>query len=282
MIIDVHTHLSTRDQWGTVFTDAFDSGRSGNGQLNLHVTPERHQEAMQQATRAIVFGINSLAQGMSTPNDDIAEYARAYPEKIIGFMSIDPNDPNALEELERSATDLGLKGIKMSPVYQDYDPLGEPARAIHRRAQQLGLPILTHAAFQSIATTPMKWANPLLYDDVAREFPDLKIILAHIGLPWYVDAMVMIRKHPNVYADISGGIVTRPWWGYQALAACQENSVMGKLLFGSDFPISTIDQTIAALRNINQFTEGTHLPKVSLDEIEAIIHRDSLPLLGLE
>jgi len=219
---------------------------------------------------------------MSTPNDDIADYVKAHSGKMIGFMSIDPNDINALDELERSAGTLGLRGIKMSPVYQDYDPLGEKARRIHRRAAQLGLPILTHAAFQSISTTPMKWANPILYDDVAREFPDLKIILAHIGLPWFTEAMVMIRKHPNVYADISGGIVTRPWWGYQALACCHENSVMSKLLFGSDFPISTIDQTIEALRSINRFTVGTHLPRIPEEEIEGIIHRDSLRLLGLE
>ena len=281
MIIDVHTHLSTRQQWGRTFLEVVESGRGGHGTLDLHVTPERHWEEMEEASRAVVFGINSIALGMNTPNDDIAAYANAHPEKIIGFMSVDPNDPDALDEIDRCVQDLGLKGIKMSPVYQHYHPCAEHARRVHARAEELGLPILTHAAFHVIPDTPMEWANPLLYDPVAREFPDLKIILAHVGLPWSVDAMVMIRKHPNVYADISGGVPLRPWWGYQTLAACHENSVMHKLLFGSDFPICTIPQTIAALRDVNRFAHGTGMPQVPEDEIEALIHRDALPLLGL-
>ena len=281
MIIDVHTHLSTRQQWGRIFLEVIESGRAGHGTLDLNVTPERHWAAMEEASRAVVFGINSIALGMNTPNDDIAAYANAHPEKIIGFMSVDPNDPDALDEIDRCVKDLGLKGIKMSPVYQHYHPCAEHARRVHARAEELGLPILTHAAFHVIPDTPMEWANPLLYDPVAREFPDLKIILAHVGLPWSTDAMVMIRKHPNVYADISGAVSLRPWWGYQALTACHENSVMHKLLFGSDFPICTIPQTIAALRDVNRFAHGTGMPQVPEDEIEALIHRDALPLLGL-
>ena len=128
----------------------------------------------------------------------------------------------------------------------------------------------------------MQWANPLLYDEVAREFPNLKLILAHIGLPWFADAMVMIRKHPNVYADVSGCIALRPYWGYQALVACCENGVLHKLLFGSDFPVSTIGQTIDALRSVNRFAQGTNLPTIPEEEIENIIHRDSLKCLGIE
>ena len=282
MIIDVHTHLSTREQWGKVFVEAFDRGYTGYTGIDIEVMPEIHWEAVATVSRAIVFGINSIALGMHTPNDAIAAYAKAHPEKIIGFMSVDPNDPDALDEIDRSVNDLGLRGIKMSPVYQHYNPNGDKARRVHRRAEELGLPILTHAAYHVIANTPMEWANPLLYDPVAREFPNLKIILAHIGLPWYTDAMVMIRKHPNVFADVSGGVPLRPWWGYQALALCHENRVMDKLLFGSDFPIATIEETIEALRTANRFAEGTGMPKVPEDDIEALIHRDSLSLLGLD
>ena len=282
MIIDVHTHLSTREQWGKVFVEAFDRGYTGYTGIDLEVTPEIHWEAVAAVSRAIVFGINSIALGMHTPNDAIAAYAKAHPEKIIGFMSVDPNDPAALDEIDRCVNDLGLRGIKMSPVYQYYDPNDDKARRVHRRAEELGLPILTHAAYHVIANTPMEWANPLLYDPVAREFPNLKIILAHIGLPWYTDAMVMIRKHPNVFADVSGGVPLRPWWGYQALAFCHENRVTHKLLFGSDFPITTIEETIDALRTANRFAEGTGMPQIPEKDIEDLIHRDSLSLLGLD
>src|SRR5688572_14700348 len=100
MIIDIHTHLSTRTQWGKVFSDAVESGRSGHGEIDLHVTPERHLAAMKEADRVIVFGINSIALGMNTPNDQIATYVQNHPDKMIGFMSVDPNDPHALEEVD--------------------------------------------------------------------------------------------------------------------------------------------------------------------------------------
>lgn len=279
MIIDVHTHLSTTEQWGPIFNEAFGRANAAHG-VDLHVTPQRHFQAMAGVDRAIVFGINSISLKMNTPNDAIAEYANAHSDKIIGFMSIDPNDPGAVEELERCQRKLGLRGIKMSPVYQNYHPCEEKVRRIHRRAEQLGLPILTHAAFHSIASTPMEWANPLLYDPVAREFPNLRIILAHIGLPWFTDAMVMVRKHKNVFADVSPAF--HRIWMYQALACFQEFGVMHKLMFGTDFPVATTEQVLAKLRNVNDVVKNTGLPNVEPALIEELIHRDSLKLLGLD
>src|SRR5260370_7758193 len=91
----------------------------------------------------------------------------------------------------------------MRQVYQGYNSMDPRAHEIYRRAVKYNLPILVHAAFQSIPRTPMKWANPLLFDEVGMQFPDLKIILAHMGLPWYTDAMVVVRKHRNMYANIT-------------------------------------------------------------------------------
>ena len=258
MIVDCHTHLSTNDQWGQEFTRAFGQAYQGSG-INLHTTPERHWKAMEKVDRVITFGINSRFLKMNTPNHEIAEYARAHPEKVIGFMSIDPQDPNAIEELERCVHDLNLRGIKMSPVYQGYEPMDLRAQEIYKRATKYNLPILVHAAFQSIPQTPMRWANPLLFDEVGIHFPDLKVVLAHVGLPWFRDAMVMVRKHRNFYADISGA-TSKPWWGYQALLTFHEFSLSHKLLFGSDFPIFTVEDTIQGLRNINQVVSGTGMP----------------------
>ena len=281
VIVDFHTHLSTSEQWGPQFTQAFERTYKGSG-IDLHTTPERHwNEGVRGVDRAIVFGINSLALQMHTPNDQIAAYQRAHPEKIIGFMSIDTNQPDALEEIDRCARELGLRGIKMSPVYQSYDPRGAAAERVHARAVELGLPILTHAAFQGISSTPMEWANPLIYDPVCREFPDLKLILAHMGLPWFTDCMVMVRKHPNVFADISGALF-RPWWMYQAMAAMHESGLTHKLLLGTDFPLSTFDRTVQALRSVNEVVAGTGLPKIPARDIEGIIDSDTLGLLGLE
>ena len=278
MIVDVHSHLSTLDQWGAEIQEAV--RRTYTDALDLHITPQRHREATSRADKVIVFGINARNLGMHTPNDAIANYARTDPKRLVGFMSIDPHDPNAIEELERCVGHLGLQGIKMSPVYQNFDPGSSIATVIHARAEKLGLPILTHAAMQGISKASLDWASPLSYDPVARQFPNLKIILAHMGLPWFVDAMVMVRKHPNVYADISCGHL-RPWWMYQALAAFHESGVLDKLLFGSDFPFGSQDETMTGLRTVNAVVEGTALPRIPEDAIENIINRDAISLLGL-
>lgn len=280
MIVDCHTHLSTSEQWGQEFRRAFGQAYQGLG-IDLHTTPERHWKAMEKVDRVITFGINSRFLKMNTPNHQIAEYARAHPEKVIGFMSIDPQDPNAIEELERCVHDLNLRGIKMSPVYQGYEPMDFRAQEIYKRATKYNLPILVHAAFQSIPQTPMRWANPLLFDEVGIHFPDLKIILAHVCLPWFRDAMVVVRKHRNFYADISGA-TSKPWWGYQALLTFHEFNLCHKLLFGSDFPIFTVEDTIQGLRNINQVVSGTGMPHIPEAIVEEIIHRETLRLLELE
>ena len=126
----------------------------------------------------------------------------------------------------------------------------------------------------------LDWAHPRHMDRVATAFPDLKIVMAHMGHPWQVDCIVVIRKHPNVYADVSA-LFYRPWSQYNALRLATEWGVMHKLLFGSDYQVATAEETIEGLRRVNDILEGTKLPRVPVDEIEAIIHRDSLALLGL-
>jgi predicted TIM-barrel fold metal-dependent hydrolase len=104
--------------------------------------------------------------------------------------------------------------------------------------------------------------------------------MAHMGHPWMQDTIVVIRKHPNVYADISA-LFYRPWSMYNALRLATEWSVLHKLLFGSDYPIATPQETIAGTRKVNDILAGTQLPRVPEDELEKIFTRDSLSLLGL-
>ncbi len=111
-------------------------------------------------------------------------------------------------------------------------------------------------------------------------FPDLTVIMAHIGHPWQLDCIAVVRKHPNVWADVSGSVL-RPWGHYNAMRHATEWGVFDKLLFGSDFPASTPDETMARLRDVNSVIRGTALPPVPEEKIEEIIHRDSLALLGL-
>ena len=128
---------------------------------------------------------------------------------------------------------------------------------------------------------PLRYAHPLLMDEVAIRFPELRIVMAHMGHPWWRETIVTIRKHPHVYADVSA-LFYRPWSLYEGMRLVAEWNVFDKLLFGSDYPIATPAETAAGLRRVNEPIAGTGLPAVPLTAIEAIIERDPLPLLGLE
>lgn len=295
MIIDVHTHTPQ-------FRDPVPAEKV---EMNTVWRPDRpvkatvswqdYIEAIQGVDRALVFGIawhpgdpSGSLTGTGTGqahegnlNDATAAFVRAYPDKLIGFMSLHPYEARALDELERCRTDLGLRGIKLGANYQNFDPLDDRALAIYRRAEALGLPILFHMGTSPVRMAPIRYSHPLVMDQIAMRYPDLKAILAHLGHPWQVDTCVVIRKHPHLYADISG-LFYRPFSFYEAMRKATEWNVLDKLLFGSDYPITTPEENIQALRQLNHIVEGTNFPRVPEEKLEAIIHRNSLELLGLD
>jgi predicted TIM-barrel fold metal-dependent hydrolase len=294
MIIDVHTHpprYRTREEVSE--GNQAPAWRPDKG-VSLAQTWDDYTEAMKPVDRSIVFKIASwdadpLAvredSGIhgSAPqiNDEVAEFVTAQGGRVIGFLSVHPHDPRALDEIERGARELGLRGIKLGLNYQRAELLGNEAFAIYQKAQAMKLPVLFHMGTSPIRFAPLTEAYPLHVDRIAIAFPDLKIVMAHIGHPWQTDTIVVIRKHPNVYADISAQFY-RPWSMYNALRLATEWGVLPKLLFGSDYPIATPQETIDGTLRVNDILEGTRLPRVPEDELEKIIHRDSLPLLGLE
>jgi predicted TIM-barrel fold metal-dependent hydrolase len=108
----------------------------------------------------------------------------------------------------------------------------------------------------------------------------VKIVAAHLGHPYKRECVALIRKHPNVYADISA-LHYRPYQLYKNLILVQEYGVWDKLLFGSDYPFTTVDASVSGLRNLNRQLRGTHLPRLAELQIEALIHRDTLKILTL-
>jgi predicted TIM-barrel fold metal-dependent hydrolase len=101
-----------------------------------------------------------------------------------------------------------------------------------------------------------------------------------MGHPYEPECVAVIRKHPNVYADISA-LHYRPWALFQALLKAQEYLVWDKLLFGSDYPFTTVTGSIEGLRSLNDQVAGTPLPTLDTEQLERLIARPSLDLLGL-
>jgi predicted TIM-barrel fold metal-dependent hydrolase len=185
------------------------------------------------------------------------------------------------EVLEHAVDDLKLRGVKLGPIYQNIHPLDERMMPIYKFCEKRNLPILIHQGTTFPQKAPLKYSLPILLEDVALQFPDLKMVIAHMGHPWIDETIVLIRKQPNFYADISA-LHYRPWQFYNALIIAKEYGVFNKLLFGSDFPFTNPDATIEALHNFNQMAIGTNMPKLSEEEIHSLIHSPTLKFLELE
>jgi predicted TIM-barrel fold metal-dependent hydrolase len=175
-------------------------------------------------------------------NDYIAAVVRSDPEHFVGFASVNPayqGRRRAVEELERAVTDLGLSGVKLYPMYQHWSAndrdLGFP---IYAKAQELGIPVVIHQAGSTRIDAKLELGRPALLDDVGREFRDLRVIIAHCGIPWVDEALYLLTKHPNFFADLSYLLATLTRRDlFLFLHRCEPAFVpLDKLFFGTDYP----------------------------------------------
>jgi len=278
MIVDCHTHVGEEQHLSKDFVkDA--RTVSGNPHQNLAVDLKEHLKAMAPVDRAIVLGFRAHHVGYVVPNEYVATYVHQH-EKLVGFASIDPHDEDAVEQLDYCVKDLGLKGLKLGPIYQNMHPSDPRFIRLFQRAEQLDIPILIHQGTTFCRDVSLEFANPVLLQPIARAFPDLRMIIAHLGHPWIGETISLIRKHPNLYSDLSA-LYYRSWQYYNALVLAKEYGVLHKLFLGSDYPVTTPQQTMDGLRNVNALAAGTSMPIISSDEIEAIINRDTFGILGL-
>lgn len=291
MIVDIHTHLpkfkkraknkNENKKREEEYRIRVRTGRAvGPISEEGRTSWEDHYEAMKVVDKAIVFGIARYGEKENV-NDVVYEYVKKHKNKIIGFLSVDPNDPNCIGEMRRCVNELNFKGLKTGPIYQSYHPHSYKATIVFKEADRLGIPIMFHQATIPGTQNLLEAAQPLLLEKVAHQFPDLKMVYAHMGHPWWREVIMIIRRNQNVYADISANFY-HPWDFYNSLELAREWGQLDKLLFGTDFPVTTPKETIEALRHVNDMLEGTKLPRIPEDSIEAIINRDSLRLLGIE
>ncbi len=280
MIIDVHSHAW---KFPGHFTEDFSrqARRAKAGmELDLAVTYDAYRAAAPAETRTLVFGGKAKLSGVWVDDRYVADYVAVHPDTLIGFLSVDPTQPGWEREMQQGHQELGLRGIKLLPMYAGFRPDDPSLDPLWRYASQHRLPVLLHTGTTFIAQAPLECTLPRHLDPVATRFPDVKIILAHLGHPYEGECIVTIRKHPNVYADISA-LHYRPFQLYHSLMLAQEYGVWHKLLFGTDYPFTTVNATIDGLHSLNLMTVGTGLPKLNVKAIEEMIYRDTLTLLGL-
>ena len=280
MIIDVHSHAwSFPEHFGDDFVAQARRAKAG-GEVDLTVRYEDYRRQAPADTRTIVFGGKARLAGLWVDDRYVAEYVAAHRDTLIGFLSVDPTQDGWQREMHEGHQELGLRGIKLLPMYAGFRPDDKRLDPLWDYASRQRLPVLLHTGTTFISQAPLECTLPRHLDPVAARWPDVTIIMAHLSHPYEGECVAVIRKHPNVYADISA-LHYRPFQLYHSLMLVQEYGVWDKLLFGSDYPFTTVNASIDGLRSLNRLVEGTNLPRLDAGAIEALIHRDSLRILGL-
>ena len=280
MAIDIHSHAW---EYPRHFSDDFrDQARRARAgvEVDLTVRYEDYRRGAAAADKTVVFGGKARLSGLWVDDRYVADYVAAHPDRLLGFLSLDPTVPGWEEELRFGHEELRLRGIKLMPMYAGFRPDDARLDPLWTYATRHGLPVLLHTGTTFVAQAPLECTLPRWLDEVARRFPEVRIVMAHLGHPYEGECIATIRKHPHVYADISA-LHYRPWQFFNSLMLVQEYGVWNKLLFGSDYPFTTVDATIRDLRKMNDMVEGTRIPRLNPERIEDLIARDSLALLGL-
>ena len=280
MIIDVHSHAwCFPEHFGADFVAQAKRAKAG-GNVDLSVRYEDYQATAPDGVRTIVFGGKARLSGLWVDDRYVADYVAAHPDTLIGFLSVDPTQDDWHRELREGHRELGLRGIKLLPMYAGFQPDDERLDPLWKYASEEGLPVLLHTGTTFISQSVLEYTLPRHLDRVASRFPDVRMVLAHLGHPYEGECVAVIRKHPNVYADVSA-LHYRPFQLYHSLMLVQEYGVWDKVLFGTDYPFTTVNASLAGLRSLNDMLAGTALPRLDEREIEALIERDSLRILNL-
>ncbi|HZL91590.1 MAG TPA: amidohydrolase family protein [Pirellulaceae bacterium] len=279
-LIDVHSHAW---QFPGDFSEDFirqaKRARAGT-EVDLSVRLADYDRASVPGVKTIVFGGKARLSGLWVNDAYVAKYAAQAPDRLIGFLAVDPTQQGWERELRAGHQELGLRGIKLLSMYAGFRPDESRLDPLWQYATDHRLPVLLHTGTTFVAQAPLECTLPRHLDAVATRFPEVKIIMAHLGHPYEGECVVTIRKHANVYADISA-LHYRPFQFFHSLMLVQEYGVWDKVLFGTDYPFTTVQATLDGLRSLNKMVDGTNLPRLKTEEMEKMIERDSLKLLGL-
>ncbi len=252
--IDVHVHVETDDHGHLSLPDDFVEASSAyfGADARRPTIDEIAAYYRERRIGAVLFtvDIEAFTGHPALSNEEIAEAAAKHPDVLIPFASIDPAKGRAgARQLERLIADHGVRGLKFHPSLQDFAPNDRSAYPLLEIAQEHGLPALFHTGQTGIGANMrggggvrLGLSNPMLLDDVAIDFPDLTIIMAHPSFPWQDEALAVATHKPNVYIDLSGW---SPKYFPPQLVRYANSLLQDKVLFGSDYPLITPDRWMA-------------------------------------
>ena len=186
--------------------------------------------------------VTTRAGGEIVSNEEVKSLVDRYPDRLIGFASVDPKRPDAVEVLEKAFTGLGLAGLKLSPAMQYFMPDDPCMKPVYETCLKYNKPILFEAGMTWVKNSPSKYSNPLNFEETAIEYPELRMCLGHFGWPWTRETAMLILKYPNLYADTALLYFDSPKQFFQTTFNDQlgeywiDRMLYDKVMFGSTYP----------------------------------------------
>ena len=257
--IDIHTHAeepcdACRDDGYNEFqagmANYFKNPAGADGMLpSVQETAQYYRE---RKIAAVIFPVDAERETgfRRYHNEEVAQIAAENDDILIPFASIDPHKGKmGVREARRLVRDFGVRGFKFHPTMQGFYPNDRMAYDMYQAIQDEGAIALFHTGQTGVGSgmrggmgMRLKYSNPMYLDDVAVDFPDLKIILAHPSFPWQEEALSVATHKPNVYIDLSGW---SPKYFPKILVQYANTMLRKKMLFGSDWPAITPDRWLA-------------------------------------
>ena len=257
--IDIHTHAeepcdACRDdgynEFQTGMANYFKNPAGAEGMLpSIQETAAYFRE---RKIAAVIFPVDAERETgfRRYHNEEVLEIAKDNDDILIPFASIDPHKGKmGVREARRLVRDFGIKGFKFHPTFQGFYPNDRMAYEMYQAIADEGAIALFHTGQTGVGSgmrggmgMRLKYSNPMYLDDVAVDFPDMKIILAHPSFPWQEEALSVATHKPNVYIDLSGW---SPKYFPPILVQYANSMLRKKMLFGSDWPAITPDRWLA-------------------------------------
>ena len=253
--IDVHVHVEQDSDGRYSLDQELLDASAAYFKSSEHRTPTVAHIAeyyRQRRIAAVVFTVDATtATGQpALSSEEIADLAAEHADILIPFGSVDPHAGSAaVQQARRLVTEHGVRGFKFHPSLQAFEPNDSRHYPLYEALQELEVPALFHTGQTGIGAglpggrgIKLRYSDPMLLDDVAADFPDLTIILAHPSVPWQDAAISMATHKANVYIDLSGW---SPKYFPPQLVRAANTMLKRKVLFGSDFPVITPDRWLA-------------------------------------
>lgn len=204
----------------------------------------------------VIFSVDeSLTGRPQVPNSEVIEFASKHSDFMLAFASVNPmRGQDAITEARSLIRAGGVAGFKLHPPLMEFAPNDRRAYPFYEVMAEHKLPVIFHTGHSGIGTgmpggggVRLKYGNPMDIDDVAVDFPGMKIILAHPSFPWQDEAISVCLHKPDVYIDLSGW---SPKYFPPQLIQYANTLLKHKVMFGSDYPLITPDRWMADFEKI--------------------------------